>query len=107
MAGSKWLVLARAYLDSGAENLAGANVVHPDRVYEGRALRWGSIERSIPTPSGLPHVGDALVRLADTDRHWRGLLATQTARRRKVELKLVAEGASEGEAPSLYTGEIV
>lgn len=103
----KWIVLARAFLDSATENVAGKRVTHPSWEYEGRALSFGQIDRSIPVPAGMPQTGDARVRLADTDRRWRNLLARQTSRQRMMELKLVQEGASESAAEPVYAGAIV
>lgn len=104
---NKFVILARFFLDTGTEYIANAPVNHPNWFYEGRVLKAGTIERSIPSPIGLPRVSDAQIRVADTDRKYRGLLATQTARRRFVELKVVAEGASEAASDPIYRGEVV
>jgi hypothetical protein len=104
---NKFVVLARFFLDTGTEYISNVPVNHPNWIYEGRVLKWGSIERSIPSPIGLPRVSDAQIRVADTDRKYRGLLATQTARRRFVELKVLEEGTSEAATEPIYRGEVV
>lgn len=105
---AKWLVVARVYIDTETQNIAAGGVIHPEWVYEGRVLDWGYIDRSIPTPcGGLPEVSDAKVRIADTDRKWRDLLAYQTPRRRRVEIKLIQAGSSEAATGTIFTGEII
>jgi len=104
---NKFVIVARFFLDSGTEYLSNLPVTHPSWEYEGRVLKWGSIERSIPSPIGLPRVSDAQIRVADTDRKYRTLLATQTARRRFVELKILEEGTSESATDPIYRGEVV
>lgn len=106
MAG-KWLILARWFLASSTEGFAGKPVHHPSWEYEGRVLSFGTISRSIPTPAGMPQTGNARVRMADTDRRLRNLLASQTPRQKMMELKLVEEGASESAAAPLYVGAVV
>lgn len=107
---AKWILTARLILDSGTERVSDETVTvtgtSPVEVYEGRVARWGLIERSIPTPSGIPQVGDATIQLADTDHRWRGLLAHQTPRRRRMELRLTEEGASLAASGLIYAGEI-
>ncbi len=102
-----FVVLARFYLDSGPEALSDTPVTHPSWDYEGRVLQWGFIERSIPSPIGLPRIGDAKIRIADTDRKFRDLLAVQTPRRRFVELKILEVGTSEAATDPIYRGECV
>lgn len=112
MAASKWHILASIFLDSGTEFVSG-NEVHlaisspaESRIYEGRALAFGTIERSITSPIGLPSISDAKIRLADTDFKLRTLLAHQTPRRRMLSLKIVEDGTSESAVEPSYTGEI-
>ncbi len=105
-AGNRWIAIARIFLDSGAENVSGGPVNHPTRTYEGRVLNWGSIEASIPTPSAIPRIGDAVIRVADTDRRWRDLLSLQTPRRRIVTVKFMEVGASESAADVVFSGEV-
>lgn len=104
---NKFVIVARFFLDSGTEYLSNLPVTHPSWEYEGRVLKWGSIERSIPSPIGLPRVSDAQIRVADTDRKYRGILSTETARRRFIELKILEEGASESATDPIYRGEVV
>jgi len=105
---AKWLTVARVYIDSETQNISGGNVAHPEWFYEGRVESWGYIDRSIPTPpGGLPQVSDARIRVIDTDRKWRDLLAYQTPRRRRVELKFLLAGDSESYTPTIFKGEIV
>lgn len=109
------LVLARFFLDSGTESFSNVDVTHspiespsPLWFYEGRVLSFGLVDRSVPVPAGLPQVGDAKIRIADTDRIWRDLLSTQTPRRRMIELRLVDETKSPVSFyPLIYTGEVV
>ncbi len=106
MSDPKWLVINEIELDSGSEFQSGGVVGHPTRTYEGRVLDWGSMEASIPAPSGIPRVGDALIRVADTDRKWRNLLSVQTPRRRRVTTKFLQEGDSEATAAVIFSGEV-
>lgn len=106
MSQNKWLILASLYLDSGTEYFSSVRVTHPDYLYEGYALSWGSIDRTVPLVSGLPEVSDAKIRLADTNRHWRDLLYRQTPRRRLIDIKLVEEGESVSAGQLLFTGEV-
>lgn len=99
-------VLARFFIDSGTESFSNITVNHPSWVYEERVLKWGYIERSIPSPVGLPRIGDATIRIADTDRKFRDKFSFQSPRRRFVELKLVEEGTSESAADPIYKGEV-
>lgn len=105
--GVEWLVLASMELDSGTRYYSDGTVTHPTRTYVGRVLRWGSIDRSIPQPAGLPQTGDAQVRIADTDRQLRDILVVTTARRRVMSLKFVQMESSEAAAAPFFTGEIV
>lgn len=105
--GSAWFVLGKIYLDSGTEYEAKRQVIHPSYIYEGRVLEWGFVDRSIPVPTGLCQLGDCRIRLADTDRKFRDLLAHQTPRRRFIEMRLVQEGESEAAFDPFATFEIV
>jgi len=69
-------------------------------------LKWGYIERSISIPISLPRIGDAVIRIADTDRQFRDLLSVEPSRRRLVEIKIVEEGTSEAAADPIYRGAV-
>lgn len=104
--GLQWVVLAKIFLDSGMEYEAKRVVLHPSRTYEGRVQQWGTIDKYIGTPAGLPQTSDARIRLNDTDYRWRNLFKTQTPRRRKIELKFVQVGLSEASFYPYFIGEI-
>jgi hypothetical protein len=104
--GVQWVVLAKIFLDSGMEYEAKRVVNHPTRTYEGRVDKWGTIDKYIATPAGLPQTSDARIRLIDTDYRWRNLFKTQTPRRRKIELKFVQVGLSESSFFPYFVGEI-
>ena len=103
---ASWYVIATMFLDSGNEYLGSGPIRHPTRLYDGRVKQWGIIDRSISTPSGIPEISDAKIRLIDTDRKWHDLLAHQTPRRRFMELKIIEQGASESATLPCFTGEI-
>src|SRR5262245_5177251 len=106
----KFNLMASVSLDSGAQYVAGAHIQHPSRFYEGRVLDWGSINKSIPVPSGLIQIGDARIRIADPDYRLRNLFAAsspaQTPLECAVETRLVEEGASFASGVVVYTGVI-
>jgi hypothetical protein len=100
------LILAEVWLDAGTEYHSNLYVRHPTRVYEGRVTSFGTVDRSVPVPSGFPEVGDARIELADTDNKFRALFAVKTPRRRLLVLKMGLEGGSESLFQVIYTGEI-
>ncbi len=103
---SPWLGLAQIILDSGSEFAAIRPVRFPGRIYEGRILDWGSIERSVATPSGMPQTSDLRVRLADTDRKWRDLFKTQTPLHRPIRIKFVRVDETESFYAPFITASI-
>lgn len=105
--GAKWMIVAKIFLDTGTEYVSEERVHHPHYIYEGKVQRWGSVDRSVPAPSGLPHTSDARVRVIDTDRYLRNLLAHQTPRRRFMELRFVQEGGAESARSPFFVGEIL
>lgn len=107
MAQDDWIILAKFFLDSGTEYFSAQNIRHPNYLYEGRALRWGFIEKSIPNPVGPPEISHARIKLTDKDRKWRDLLYAQTARRRLIELKILRAGESESGTSPFFTGEVI
>ena len=72
--GARWLAIGSIDLDDATEYIATGRTVHPSRTYEARVLSWGSIEKSIPVPSGMPQASQLRCRLADTDNAWRDKL---------------------------------
>lgn len=108
---ARWYVIARYFLDSGTELHSTTDLSYPDNsplpYYEGRVLNWGLIDRSVPIPAGLPQIGDARIRIADTDRTWRDLLSKQTPRRRTVEILLINADQPISDFPPVYTGQVI
>lgn len=102
----KFIVVARFYLDSGTQSFSNLPVTHPTWTYEARVLRWGYIERSISIPISLPRIGDAVIRIADTDRQFRDLLSVEPSRRRLVEIKIVEQETSESAVDPIYRGAV-
>lgn len=104
------LLLATVALDSGNEYVSGQHVQHPTKFFEGRVLEWGSINKSIPVPSGLIQTGDARIRIADTDYRFRNLFAAstppQTPIDRSVEIRIVRENNSFAVGNIVYIGVI-
>lgn len=104
--GARWTAIARIFLDDGTENVAAGKVNHPSRTYEARVLAWGSIERSIPVPSGMPEAARARLRLGDTDLAWRNKMGSQTPQGRRIQVKFLQAGTSEAAADIIFTGII-
>ncbi len=100
------VVLVSVFLDTGTEYAAAAYVRHPSRLYEGRVSAFGTVERSIPIPAGLPTVGNLTITWADADHRWRKLLALRTPYRRLLEVKIGREETSELLFLTAYKGEI-
>lgn len=116
-AGRTPLFLLDILLDFGNEHVSDRQVNSPSSAnYEPFVVSWGVFENSIPSPAGLPIVGDAKFKLAESQaRKWRDLFSHQTPRRRKVVLWALFEGESlafrqtsplEPRTP-FFTGEIV
>ena len=103
---ARTLVLATIELDSGTLYRAGKPVRHPTRYYQGKVKSWGTVTRSMPVPVGVPHVGDALVEVVDTDGELRRLMAGTPPQGRTVTLKIGPEGGRESLFYTAYTGEI-
>lgn len=100
------VVLVSVFLDSGTEYAAATEIRHPSRLYEGRVIACGTVERSIPIPVGLPSVGNLTITFADSDHYWRGVLSQRTPYRRLLEVKIGVEGGSEVLFMTAYRGEI-
>ena len=109
------------YLDAGTQFFSDVNVQvqeniqHPssywsssgEPLYEGRVDEWGVIERSIPVPSGLFQVGNATVKLIDTDQFVRHFMASKTSLRRLCEILIGDEDTPHSLFQTAYIGEIV
>lgn len=109
---AEWHVFARVFLESQTQNWAirpwMVNDTSGSEVYEGLVLAFGNIDRAVGFPAGMPQIGDARVRVADTTRALRNRLAHETPRRRLVELKIAERGGqSLHERDPIYTGEIM
>lgn len=102
----KFFILGQLFLDSGTENVAVREIIHPDYVIEGRVLEWGYADKSIPVPSGLYQGGDMRVKFADTDLRWRDVVVEEPLIRRFLQLKIVQEGTSEAAVQPFVTMEI-
>lgn len=105
--GANPVLTFRLFLDDSTRNFSNVGIQHPTRTYEGRVMRFGTVSRSIPEPSGILQIGDAKVQLADTDRLVRGFMGIKTPLRRLCEIKLGYEGESESTFQICYIGEIV
>lgn len=101
------LIFADIFLDTGQISVSNIPIRHPLRFYDGRVIRFGTIVRSIPVPSGLNRIGDASLLLADTDQKFRKIFAIETPKKRIVEIKIVPVGEPFALAQRLYKGEIV
>lgn len=107
----------RLFIDQGTKNLADVSLRADDlaRDYEDRVLNFGHIDRSLAYPAGSVQVGDAQIKLADTDKSVRGWWAETTLRRRQAELKLFLDTDLTDPSPAItvddiepvFTGEIV
>lgn len=99
--------LIRLFLDNNTQNLAPDHTQHPDRFYEGRVIQSPVIERSIPVGGGLVETGEAVFKMADTDRAVRTWVGTKTPRRRMGEVKFGEVGTSESAFKIPYIGEVI
>jgi len=102
----KSLMLAEIALTGGTLFRAGKGVRHPTRFYVGKVKSFGSIIRSMPVPTALPHIGDAVVEIIDTDGTLRQEADVTSIKNREVVLKIGSEGESENIFQVAYTGKI-
>jgi len=110
----KQVIIAELILDEDTEYISGERVRRfsgsppvQTVVYSGTVMSWGSIEKSIPCPSGMPHIGNATIRISDHWQHWRSLLATQVLRRRVMRITQLPAGASVADYDPRYVGEVI
>lgn len=100
------LVIARFFLDVATQYYSQHYVRHPDWSYEGRAIQYGQIGKSIPNPAGLGRISDGTVTLGDTDNAIRNLLDQSVPFRRLLELKIGPEGGRESLFGVVHIGEV-
>ncbi len=103
---AKTLMLAEIELSTGTIFRAGKGVRHPLRFYTGKVRSFGSIIRSMPVPTGIPHIGDAEIVIDDKDRTLRSEADANSIMNREVTLKIGSEGESEEIFQVAYTGKI-
>src|ERR1041385_2026047 len=100
------LVLFKIYpdldMETNIQTFSNITIQRPDTsVIEGRVLSFGSVDRSIPVPSGLCQTGEASAQLADTDQNLRRLFAPSgsagngSLMGRLCAIKIMAAGDSE------------
>lgn len=110
----KQVIIAELVLDEDTEYVSGERVrrfttASPPTlsvVYSGTVMSWGVIEKSIPCPAGMPHIGNATIRISDHWRHWRDLLARNVFRRRVMRITQLPEGSSLADYDPLFVGEV-
>lgn len=103
---AKTLMLAEIKLTGGTLFRAGKGVRHPTRFYVGKVKSFGSIIRSMAVPAGIPHIGDAVLQIIDTDQLLRRAAASNSIKNREVVMKIGSEGESENIFQIAYTGKI-
>ena len=104
--GRNVLVLGSVITSVGTEYFSKVGVRHPNRFYRGEVMNWGSVNRSIPAPAGVPRVGNIIVNLADTDLYWRQAFAQASPKNRRINIKLGLEGQSESQFLQVYGGQV-
>ncbi len=102
----KSLMLAEIALTGGTLFRAGKGIRHPTRFYVGKVKSFGNIIRSMPVPTGLPDVGDAVLSIIDTDGTLRQEADVVSMKNREVVMKIGTEGESEDIFQVAYTGKI-
>jgi len=100
------LILVTMFLSDGDDCSASVGVRTPDKYFEGRVIQYGTLERSIEVPAGLPRVADGQLTLADTDQKYRKKFAAANPRGREIEISMVPVGGSTKTAQRVYRGEI-
>lgn len=98
------LMIGEIRIDSGVLFRAGKGIRHPTRFYVGKISSFGNVIRSIPVPTGVPHIGDAFLTIIDTDGELRKLFASIPPQNREIVLKIGSEGESESLFATAYTG---
>lgn len=105
--GQNVVVLVDIELDTGTEHVSNVPVRHPDHFYEGCVMKFGSIVRSIPVPSGGSRIADASILIADTEQKFRQLFASSAPKKRLVTIFIMPENSDFALAQLVYRGEIV
>lgn len=80
------LIMLNLYLDDGDRHLAGKTITYHETPFSARVISWGTIDKSIPYPSGLVQTSDAQVEIADTDGAVRDWFDAYTPLRRLGEI---------------------
>lgn len=104
--GRNVLVIGSVQTPVGTEYFSKVGVRHPTRFYRGEVMSWGSVNRSIPAPSGVPRVGNITVNLADTKLFWRQTFSQSSPKNRRITIKLGLEGQSESQFLQVYEGQV-
>ena len=104
--GRNVLVIGSVTTPVGTEYFSNVGVRHPTRFYRGDVMNWGSVNRSIPSPAGVPRVGNITVNLVDTDLYWRQTFAQSSPKNRRINIKLGLEGQSERQFLQVYEGQV-
>lgn len=101
-------ILADIELAGRTIRVAGLGVRHPTRYYEGKVVSFGLLDRSIPTPAGLPTIGDMRIRIADPDLEFRRGFAAVSPRGKRVTLTLAVldGGGSLAAGQRVYRGRV-
>jgi hypothetical protein len=82
----KPIVLANFFLDTGTAHYSGRTMTFKGVNYVKGIITAGSVERSIPLPSGLLQVPDASITVADTNGQIKTWFDTTTPFRRLVDI---------------------
>lgn len=108
-----WAPFARLILDGAVASWASHDATQASVTYEGRVLEWDPIERSIPATAGLAQHSNTRIKVADTDRVVRDLMASYTFRRRTCKIYLAQGGQHPTEVGTpilssepVFTGEV-
>lgn len=106
--GSHFLILVDIYFDGGVyqTSLFPVRVTGSGQYYDGKVINMGPITRAIEVPSGLCRVSDGSLTIADVDQAMRQRLATDPARGKLIDIRLVPVGGSTLTAQRIYKGEI-
>lgn len=108
-----WAPFARLILDGAVASWASHDATQASVTYQGRVLEWDPIERSIPATAGLAQHSNTRIKVADTDRVVRDLMASYTFRRRTCKIYLAQGGQHPTEVGTpilssepVFTGEV-
>ncbi len=92
--------------DGSWEHVAGVGVRHPSWFYYPRVSKYGTIDRSIPLPVGVPRISDVTFSLINTDGRYSQLFAPKTMRKKSVRIFMGPPGGGRSAFFSVLRGEI-